>query len=317
MRKPSSFELYLEELKDSGKPVSTSKLANLSELTPQEVALLKQAWQTIAVNRRRQIMERLVELAEENFELNFDNMFLFGVTDSDVAVRAKAAEGLGDSEEPAVIDTLISLLEKDSDTNVRARAAGSLAPFALMAELEVLRPRYAKKVSKALLDKYNDVNEDMEVRRRALEAVAPFYLPEVTRAIKEAYESKIFVFKVSAVFAMGRNCDPVWLPVLLQELSNERPEIRYEAACACGEMGEEEAVPQLVALVNDPDHQVQLAALNALGEIGGAEAKKALEKCLRSEDERIRFAAADALENLTAWEEPLSIIREFDTGRDN
>jgi HEAT repeat protein len=98
----------------------------------------------------------------------------------------------------------------------------------------------------------------------------------------------------------------IWLPTLLKELGNPDTEIRFEAAVACGEIGEEEAVPHLMGLIHDLDTQVQQSAIAALGIIGGSEAEAALGECLNYPEEHIRAAAEDALEDLGLGKDPIS-----------
>jgi HEAT repeat protein len=86
--------------------------------------------------------------------------------------------------------------------------------------------------------------------------------------------------------------------------------MRYEASGACGELGEIEAIPSLIELINDPDTEVQLAAIQALGKIGGSEAKESLEECLNSSNEVICEAAEEALNELEADEDPFSFKHE-------
>ena len=49
-----------------------AKLTELTGLNPAELQLLSKVWAGIETERRRQIMRRLTELAEDNLELNFD-----------------------------------------------------------------------------------------------------------------------------------------------------------------------------------------------------------------------------------------------------
>ena len=87
---------------------------------------------------------------------------------------------------------------------------------------------------------------------------------------------------------------------MLKELTSSNNEIRCEAAGACGELGEKEAIPKLTKLTNDPDTEAQLAAIQALGKIGGAEARECLEQCLNNYSEVIQQAAEQALRELEA-----------------
>jgi HEAT repeat protein len=302
---PPPVDQTIAKLSNPDKKLLDSWLADLSSLNSAELKLLERAWETIEPKRRRQIMYRLVELAEDNFEFDFDNIFKGRLKDEDAEVRSKAIEGLWENEEASLVDPLIYLLEQDKSEKVQATAAAALGRFALLAELEKLRPSHKTKISKSLLAVINDQSKPVEVKRRALEAAAPLTLPQMKKAIAEAYQSGIHQLRISALFAMGKSCNPYWLPLLLKELASADAEIRYEAAGACGELGEEEAASYLTELVNDPDIDVRLAAIQALGKIGGPEAKGCLEKCLNSPNESIQEAAEQALRQLEAEEEPL------------
>lgn len=195
---------------DSANPLRSSRLIELSNLNSEELGWLEQAWAAIEPKRRRQIVYRLVELAEDNFELNFDSIFTSCLKDQDAEVRSKVIEGLWESEEASLINPLINLLEQDSSEKVQAVAATALGKFAMLAEHEKLRSCHKSRICQALLAVIGDEGRLMEVRHRALEAASPLSFPRVNRAIMEACQSHNPKFKVSAIYAMGRNCDPSW-----------------------------------------------------------------------------------------------------------
>ncbi len=300
------IEKIIADLVNIEQPLRNSRLVALSNLNLEELELWEQAWNSIESKRRRQIMYRLVELAEDNLQLNFDGIFRNCLKDQDAEVRGKAVEGLWESEDTSLINPFINLLEQDDSVNVQVAAATALGKFAMLAELNKLRSCYTSKICQTLLGVISDKNRAVEVRRRALEAVAPLNLPQVEKNIREAYQSHSRKLKSSAIYAMGKNCNRSWLPLLLRELSSADAEIRYEAAGACGELGEEEAAPYLIELVGDSDVDVQMAALQALGKIGGSEAKKYLQQCLNNPSEVIRQAAEQALYELEAEESPFT-----------
>ena len=301
-----SIEETIANLGNRDKPLLSSRLIELSNLNSEEMEFLEQAWATIEPKRRRQITYRLVELAEDNVELNFDSIFKSCLKDQDAEVRSKAIEGLWESEEASLIRPLINLLEKDSSEKVQAAAATGLGKFAMLAELKKLHSSHTSKLCQALLTAIDDKSKPIEVRRRALEAAAPLSLPRVKKAIMKAYQSHNSKLRTSAIYAMGKNCDCSWLSIVLKELGSANAEIRYEAAGACGELGEEEAAPRLIELINDLDTDVQLAAIQALGKIGGTEVKGCLEQCLNNPNELIQEAAEAALLELEAEEDPFS-----------
>lgn len=303
---PQHVKKIITEIANSKKPLHNSKLADLSNLNPKELELFRSLWIAIEAKRRRQIVQRLVELAEDNLELNFDSILKYCLKDQDDEVRSEAIEGLWENEEALLIDPLISLLEQDSSETVQAAAAIALGKFAILAEHKKLRSCYMPRIQEALLKAINDTSKPVQVSRRALEAIAPISMPKVKTAIMEAYKSPNSRLKISSIYAMGRSCDPTWLPVLLKELASSDAEVRYEAAGACGELEEEKAVPLLIELVSDLDSDVQMAAIQALGKIGNVQAKECLKQCLESNSEAVRQMAEEALNELETLEDPLS-----------
>ncbi len=296
----SPIEEIITDMADSDKPLLNSSLVGLSNIIPEDLNFLKEVWPTIKPERRRQIVSRLVEFAEDNFELDFDSIFKNRLSDQDAEVRSKAIEGLWENEEPSLIKKLIDLMEQDNSKLVQATAATGLGKFAMLAEQQKLRPTYTSKIYQSLLAVVNDRIKPIEVKRRALEAIAPLDSPEVEKAIGEAYRSSNHRLRVSSIYAMGKNGNPSWLSILLDEAGSPDPEIRYEVVRACGELGEEEAVPYLIKLAADPDVEVQLAAIETLGHIGGTEAKNFLEQCLDDPNETVQQATEQVLEDLLA-----------------
>ena len=191
------------------------------------------------------------------------------------------------------------MLNNDPSEKVQAAAALALGRFALMAELGSISPKYGDLVGHVLLTVTADKNKPIEVRRRALEAVAPLSTEQVKTAIKTAYESHDERLAISAVYAMGRNCDSKWLPFLLKELKSSDAEMRYEAVAACGEIGDEDIVQYLLPVANDPDIDVRMAVMQALGKIGGNEAKQFLQKNAGDPNEAVREAIEQALNEIS------------------
>jgi HEAT repeat protein len=303
----SPFEKIIAGLGSTDEPLHNTDLAELSNPGTEDMKVFRAYWPDISPERREQIVERLVELAEESVELNFDAIFRYCLKDESSGVRSKSIEGLWENEETSLITPLIEMLENDVSEDVQAEAAKALGKFTLLAEHGRLRGQHAEKVQEALLSAIGDERKSAEVNRRALEAIAPVSLPEVREAIADAYKSGNRVLKASAIFAMGKSCDPVWMPVLLSELASKDAEMRYEAAGACGELEQEEAVPSLINTVNDDeDIDVRIAAVQSLGRIGNAPARECLKHFLESNSEAIRQAAEQALNEIEVSEDPLT-----------
>lgn len=292
---------------DSAKSISRSKLASLSGLNNEELELFKEMWPNTDSERRQEIVSQLVHLSEADLKLDVSSVFVFLLRDSDETIRVQAVAGLEGEDNYVLIKPLVQVLKEDTSTKVRAAAAVALGKFALQGELDNLPSLYRGKVYNALLETLENKTESTEVKRRALEAISPFSLPRVRELIETACHADDIKLRTSAICAMGRNCDLVWLPTLLIELNNNDPEIRYEAARACGELGAEEAVPHLLKMITDEDQKVQEAAIKALGEIGNEQAKDALGKLIKNPQPGIRDAAKSALKEIQRCENTLSL----------
>ena len=306
-----SLESCIGSLQDENIDLGYQTLIELSDLTSSELGVFARAWFKLSPPRKVEIVERMVELGEENPELDFCSIFKVCLKDSDDKVRTTAVHGLWEFEDRSLIQALVDLMLDDSSGEVRAAAAMGLGKFASLAQDGKVLTKDGDLVRESLMKTLGRDSEWQEVTRRALEAAAPFNTPEIYKHIHRAYDSDDTDLKCSSIYAMGRTGESQWLPLIFQELKNPSPPIRYEAANACGQLDDEEAAPHLLPLLHDDDLQVQLAAINALGEIGGQIAKRALVNCIRGEDSVLEDAARTALENLTAMEEPLGFNYGF------
>jgi HEAT repeat protein len=187
----------------------------------------------------------------------------------------------------------------------------ALGRFAVAAEFDAIRPRDVELVDRALRTVIENEKETVEVRARAVEAIGARSEPWARDIVDGAYRSGNRRLKVSSLHAMGRSCDEAWLPTLIDELHNEDPEMRYEAATACGALEDEEAVPHLAPLIEDEDEEVRNAAIDALGKIGGGEARRRLQEHLKDENPEVRDAVAAALAQVEFMEDPLAFRHEL------
>ena len=291
-----SIEETFTRLFDSD--LSDSDLAELSGLDTEQLALFEQTWIKIESEQRRRIVGHLVKLADENIELDFNIIFKNRLTDPDAEVRRQAIEGLWEYEEPSLVPLLIDLLENDSSDMVQTEAAAALGRFAMLAEHGKFDENITNSLGLALLSTISNENKPVDIRCCALEAFAPLSLPHVYSVISENYHADDDSLNLSSICAMGISCDPSWLPILLEELTNPDAERRRVAAAALGELEEEDAVPRLAELIYDDDTDVQISAIQALGGIGGAEARECLELYMDDEEEAIRLAAEQALDKV-------------------
>jgi HEAT repeat protein len=238
-----------------------------------------------------------VEVAEADFETNFGAVFRIGLDDKDAEVRKKSINGLWEDQDVRLVPPLTMRLH-DEAVSVRAAAAISLGRFVLLGELGKIRPAPFAQACEALLAVCQDATEHFEVKRRTLESLSYVDTEDIVALIREAYTASEEKVRISAVFSMGRSADTQWAPQVKQELFSPNPEMRYEAARACGELQLSDTVSDLEELAEDVDPEVQEAALWALGQIGGDKAREILQRYCTAESEALCLAAKAALDEL-------------------
>lgn len=278
-----------------------SELRPLSGLAHTDRDEVWPVWQRIPVERRVEIVHALMELAEENVDLDFTEVFRWLLDDPAAAVRTGAVEGLWECDAPPVIRRLLALVRDDPSDEVRAATATVLGRYAYLAELEELDAALGRELHDVLLALIRDPRQSLEVRRRAVESAGYFAgSDDVQQQIEYAYASHEQLLRESALAAMGRSMLPRWLPVVSREMDSPSPALRYEAARAAGEMADNarSIVARVAGLCGDDDTEVALAAIWALGQIGGEMARRTLQQLSRSQDETRRQAAAEALDEL-------------------
>lgn len=292
------FSSALAHLRADETALSRTALAALSGADKQELAAFAQTWIKLRAERRQRAAQMLVDLAENNFELDFNVLFRHLLGDEDAQVRAHAIDGLWEDEGPRLINPLVGFLRSDPNALVRAAAAESLGRFALLAEYNRLQAPQADLVHDALLATIRSLTEPIEVRCRALESLAYWGAEVVRDVIAAAYADADALMRASAVAAMGRSADSYWNKSAVSELQSPDSRMRFQAARAVGELEIRSAVPRLIELLQDPDREVQMAAITALGQIGGDQARSALRRVLESEDETLGALVTDALDEL-------------------
>lgn len=273
-------------------------LQHLSGLLNHEIQRFREAWEETGLETRRDLVRHLLELAEDDFAMDFSAIFRIAIGDEDAVVRAIAITGLEEVDDPRLVREFSRLLRHDPSGLVRTAAARGLARFVLLGELQKINGSPFQAAISALIETYHDPDEELQVRRSAVEAMAYTGTHDVPEIIEEAYAHQNREMRISAVLAMGRSADARWAEIVMSELENPMPEMRFEAIRACGELQLREAVQDIIDLTEDVDLGIKTMSLWSLGQIGGRKARRTLERHVDSENEVVQEAAQSALNEL-------------------
>jgi len=309
MPKSSSktFSRLVHDLANEKYPPAKEDMHELNDLGGDLLKEFASLWSHVPASRRRTIMTALGEYAEESFEVDFGAVSRVALTDDDGLVRAAAARNLWEDEGQDLIEPFLNMLVNDPQVEARTAAATGLGTFVYLGEIEEIDESLMHKVEEALLAVFNG-DDDPEVRRHALESVGFSDRKEAIAAIQKGYADPDDLFKISALFAMGRSLDHRWNSIVIHELQNVNPRIRFEAARAAGELQLRDAVKVLSELTRDVDVEVQEIVIWALGEISGEDAREILEKLLK----RAKGEHAELIDEALANAELMDDIAEFD-----
>ncbi len=257
-------------------------------------------------------LNRIIE--GEDYSTDYMPVLRQFLDDEEAEVRELALTGLWDYPRLELIDLLFDKARSDPSQRVRSRAIvtlgryiyeGDIADYdfdwgameALMREDELPEKDFLR-VKAFLLDILKDEGQPLDSRRFTVEAISFLNQPDILELIAEAYNHPDPSMKVSAIFAMGRNGNERWAPIILQELDSPIKDLQYEAVRAVGEAYLEEAAPQLKRLALSDDKELRLEAIWALGKTGGEGVEEFLKSCAQEKDEDIREVAEAALEEM-------------------
>lgn len=303
MTKQMPFQSVVDALLDTTKHIPTKYLPYFSDIDPDSLKLVLDAWPRVELTRKRTLLADLDSLLSTDTIVSFDDFARALLNDPDAPVRAGAIRLLAECEDIKLIPVYAKLLASDPDATVRAEAAKILNLYVDLGELEEIPEKALHQAEKALLAAVHDDNAT--VRHRVLESLGYSSRPEVPPLIEAAFKRGDPEWLASALLAMGRSQDERWIEPVISMLLNDEPTVRLEAARAAGELELDEARIPLLRLLEDEDEaEVISAAIWSLSQIGGEDVRTYLENLLdATEDEDEIAFIEDAIANLSFTED--------------
>jgi HEAT repeat protein len=240
-------------------PRAIPAIPALIERLDDTIALQKAGIMPLIGNTAEEAAKALINMGKPGIES------LIGVLknkNSYIVKRMIAAEGLGHSNDPLVIEALISVLKDTSErtfqtfiwgnTCVRFEAAKSLG--------RIKGPRARDALIEALTD------EEIRIRRDAASALGKIGDEVTKEALLKAALGDRHIRNISVDYVKNKQI----VDLLLIDLKNEKSSIRAEAAEALGKTKDINSIEPLIEALKDKDFLVTWKAGGALQTIKGA-----------------------------------------------
>ena len=291
----------INALIDESKPFPPALLYTFSDLNADDIRILKAAWPSLPLMRRRTLLEDLIDMAERDNLMMFEEVGKVALEDDDADVLISAIDLLFQAEDSRLIPTFLRLLQNASlNERVRAAAANALGPYVYLGEVEKIRPELLQNIVEVLLNIYANDLSDL-VRRRVLESLGYSSHAAVPELLRAAYFRPEVAWQESAMFAMGKSADDQWQSFVLANLEHENLKVRLQAIHAAGELTLYAARQTLLRMLNQEykNEELRHELVWALSQIGGEGIEAAFYRLMdRIDDEEELTLIEDALDEL-------------------
>ncbi len=214
--------------------------------------------------------------------------------DPDEGVRQKAAESLSRVEAMVDFDAYVSTLDNDNRA-VKIQAIYLLAELATESAIELLRSQMSNPyddVRAAVIKAFRDSSDNYRIAEVCKKAVD---------VILMGLEDLDWSIRTSAADTLGKFKDPRSAAPLLAMMKgmvgheSEDIQLIVSIILALGEIGDRDAVPDIIKKAETDEFEIKEAALKVLGLLGDARAQDCLIESLTSDNAEIRMQAAESL----------------------
>jgi HEAT repeat protein len=287
----------------TGLDISRESVEGLSGLGGPIYDRFREMWKGLPDGDREALLDAVGEAGEENLVLDFMPIYELAIQDPDDTVRELGLRLASEEARPDLLDIYLRAAVADPDPDIRVAAIEELSAYTLTAQVDDWPMDLQQKMEQALVGIIHLPGAEANVRKAALLSLSYLTTPQIEVEIRQAHLQPDL--RETAIEAMGRNCQEIWIPDIQAELQDDDPRRRIVAAQAAAELDDLEMVPYIVRLLRDDDEDVKVAAIEALGAIGGDDAKSVLSDLLQSRNRTLREAAKDAMQELTESEDAM------------
>lgn len=267
----------------------------------------------------QQLLERLEDLEQSPFSVNFDPISLLNqaLHASGKRARKRSLELIGFFPNADFIEPLFRLIADETDLELRKQAIDTLGQFlhhGSMSDYDRIEPDEWDKPEEgtgmadlspgqfqAIRDFMGELVNQPDwspvLRARALIYYARLNPERAATRIDQFYSSGDEALIKGAVKAIARLSEGDWRGIIMKEITRQPDDQRKQAAIdAAGQHEVEEAGPQLVRILRETTRsELRQAAVDALGRVPWSEAADHLQEYLEDEDEVVRELAEQGL----------------------
>ncbi|SDJ18108.1 HEAT repeat [Halovenus aranensis] len=199
---------------------------------------------------------------------------------------------------------IIRVLRDSDNENIRERAATLLGRLEehddrddiVRALITAAQNDDSDAVVGAAIDSLNDLGQD--ALEQLIATMADIDIDDGAdwvraKAFMQGLSSDIPELRMAAANGLGEIGDPDAVPELVERFQDGDPRVRARSARACGLINDPRATDGLESLLTDPTAAVRLEAAESLGRIGNRQALTALLKLYDDDDERVRRIAVN------------------------
>jgi HEAT repeat protein len=290
----------ITNLLDINKPFSPHFLHFFSDISIDNLDLIKKIWTNVDPTRKYNLLKDIESLMEADTLVSCDDFGNFALSDDDPHIKSQAIHLFWETSDIKLISTFIDLVKNNPHNEVKQAAVSVLGRFVLLGELDEIPEFSFNQVQNFLISEFTSI-PDINIKQRILESLGYSSNEKVSQFIKIALKKNEKEWQLAALLAISRSVDPKWGKVVMEKLKDFDPDVQIEAIKAAGELEIASAKNFLFKLLlsTEPYEEAHLQTVWALAKIGGSDVLELLEEMIESSEDEEEIEALElAIESL-------------------
>ena len=264
-----TFQNALEDLRNGTFSPQNARLQVLADLSATRAAALESVLKSTTPEQKRVFFRALEDCDVESYIYSFGPIGAFGILDDDGEIRRVSIGLLAFEEDREIGARILNAALHDDYEPAQTAAVYQLGQYMIGLELEDKIPLPAKRLREALKSLLE--HENKAVRLAAVQSYAFGNDAVVKRKITRLLAGNDFEELRAGLIAVRNSLENDWDRSVIELLEHEDEEVRIEALRTAGQLGLEEALPEMYKILENfdrVDRDLLLETVNAIAEIG-------------------------------------------------